>query len=78
MVQARLKKSGAWWLKENAEKMLIVAGLSGKWRMEIILATASSSSCLSLQFACITFDYTHPWQQFRGTCTNGHRAKKVR
>lgn len=34
VVQARLKKSGAWWLKENAEKMLAlrVCRANGEWK----------------------------------------------
>jgi hypothetical protein len=34
VVQARLKKSGAWWLKENAEKMLglRVCRANGEWK----------------------------------------------
>jgi hypothetical protein len=57
VVQARLKKSGAWWNRECREDAL-AQGLQGKWRMEFLLATDSSSRRLALSNSCITVDFT--------------------
>jgi hypothetical protein len=55
VVQTRLKKTGAWWKRENEQKIIGSENQSCESRMAIILATAASSD-----FAIhgLTFDRT--------------------